>query len=341
MKLRKVGLVVAAGLAVFALSACGKSAKDTVVSSSQTLLNAKQLESSSSISMNLSTNAKDVTSDEKFVMTYVNALSLTADTKADNDAKKTETTIGANFNVDGMSMKMSLPIFVDENKNSIYIKAQNIKSLLSLAGGSIDTTPFEKFEGKVIELTGDQLQMNASDSKAFDDKVNQTLSSTLTSLPENQFQKNGNAYSVTLTAKDVQKLILDLANGLKTIKSANITDDQIKQLQDGLKQSNFANSNSSIVLSYTLDGSNIKNEKIVANLVVPNPDNNKETVTFKFTVSSDIKSINQKVNFDFDTSAKNVVSLNDLEQAFMQAESSPSGVLDSGMNKGMSSSSAF
>lgn len=320
MKFGKISLVVAASLSLFALSACGKSAKDTVVSSTETMLNAKQMEASGAISFKFDSNQKGLTAEDKATMEMLKNVSITYDSKSDKDKKQDEITIGANIKTDALKMDLSIPMFMDENKKAFYVKANNLKSILQMAG--IPGDSFAAIDGKVIKLDMDQLgEVDAKESTKIQEKVNKALLDAIKALPEDKFTKEKDVYTAKLTGKDLKSVIEKIFDEVSTLKSFTATKEEAAEFKKELKDADF--DKSSVTVSYTVDGKTIKKQDVSFHVESQNPDNKKETIKFDFDIKSDIKSIDKPIKFTFDTSEKNIVPMAELEKMlseFMMGE---------------------
>ncbi|MBO1625371.1 hypothetical protein [Bacillus arachidis] len=311
MKFGKMGLVVAASLSLFALSACGKSAKETVVSSTESILNAKQMESSGSISFKFDSNVKDMKREDKAAMDMLKNISITVDSKTDKDAKKDEVTIGAKVKTDAMKMDISIPMFMDEGKEALYVKANNVKSLLQLAGVPGDS--FSTLEGKVIKMDMKDLgEVDTKESAKIQEKVQKSLLDAIKALPEDKFTNEKDVYTVKLTGKDLKTVIEKLFDEISTMKNFTGTKQEIADFKKELKDANL--DKSSISLIYTMDGKTIKKQDAVIHVEAKNPENEKETIKFDMNIKSDIKSIDKPIKFTFDTSEKNIVPMDELQK---------------------------
>ncbi|PFD37098.1 hypothetical protein CN285_20740 [Bacillus cereus] len=311
MKFGKMGLVVAASLSLFALSACGKSAKETVVSSTENILNAKQMESSGSISFKFDSNAKDMKTENKAAMDMLKNISITVDSKTDKDAKKDEITIGANIKTDAMKMDISIPMFMDEGKKALYVKANNVKSLLQLAGVPGDS--FSTLEGKVIKMDMKDLgEVDTKESAEIQEKVQKALLDAIKALPEDKFTKEKDVYTVKLTGKDLKTVIEKVFDEMSTMKNFTGTKQEIADFKKELKDVNL--DKSSISLTYTMDGKTIKKQDAAIHVEAKNSKDEKEIIKFDMNINSDIKSIDKPIKFTFDTSEKNIVPMDELQK---------------------------
>ncbi|PFS04277.1 hypothetical protein, partial [Bacillus cereus] len=270
MKFGKMGLVVVASLSLFALSACGKSAKETVVSSTESILNAKQMESSGSISFKFDSNAKDMKREDKAAMDMLKNISITVDSKTDKDAKKDEVTIGANIKTDAMKMDISIPMFMDEGKEALYVKANNVKSLLQLAGVPGDS--FSTLEGKVIKMDMKDLgEVDTTESEKIQEKVQKALLDAIKALPEDKFTNEKDVYTVKLTGKDLKTVIEKVFDEISTMKNFTGTKQEIADFKKELKGANL--DKSSISLTYTMDGKTIKKQDAAIHVEAKDPEN--------------------------------------------------------------------
>ncbi len=306
-----MGLVVAASLSLFALSACGKSAKETVVSSTESILNAKQMESSGSVSFKFDSNAKDMKPEDKAAMDMLKNVSITVDSKTDKDAKKDEITIGANIKTDAMKMDISIPMFMDEGKKALYVKANNVKSLLQLAG--IPGDSFSTLEGKVIKMDMKDLgEVDTKESMEIQAKVQKALLDAIKSLPEDKFTKENDVYTVKLAGKDLKTVIEKVFDEMSKMKNFTGTKQEIEDFKKELKDGNLGKS--SVSLTYTMDGNTIKKQDAVIHIEAKNPKDKNETIKFDVNIHSNIKSIDKPIKFTFDTSEKNIVPMDELQK---------------------------
>ncbi|EJQ37577.1 hypothetical protein IEE_05136 [Bacillus cereus BAG5X1-1] len=311
MKFGKKGLLVVASLSLFALSACGKSAKETVVSSTESILNAKQMESSGSISIKLDSNAKDMKPEDKAAIDMLKNISITVDSKTDKDAKKDEITIGANIKTDAVKMDISIPMLMDEGKKALYVKANNVKSLLQLAG--IPGDSFSTLEGKVIKMDMKDLgEVDTKESTKIQEKVQKSLLDAIKALPEDNFTKEKDVYTVKLTGKDLKAVIEKVFDEMSTMKNFTGTKQEIADFKKELEGANLGKS--SVSLIYTMDGTTIKKQDAAIHFEAKNPKDEKETFKFDMNIHSDIKSIDKPIKFTFDTSEKNIVPMDDLQK---------------------------
>lgn len=320
MKFGKMGLVVAASLSLFALSACGKSAKETVVSSTETMLNAKQMEASGKISFKFDSTQKGLTAEDKAAMEMLKNVSITYDSKSDKEKKQDEVTIGANIKTDALKMDLSIPMFMDENKKAFYVKANNLKSILQMAG--IPGDSFAAIDGKVIKLDMDQLGAeDVKESAKLQEKVNKALLDAIKALPEDKFTKEKDVYTAKLTGKDLKSVVEKIFDEVSTLKEFTATKEEAAEFKKELDDADF--DKSSVTVSYTLDGKTIKKQDVSFHVEASNPENKKETIKFDFDIKSDIKSIDKPFKFTFDTSEKNIVPQAELEKMigeFMMGE---------------------
>lgn len=311
MKFGKKGLLVVASLSLFALSACGKSAKETVVSSTESILHAKQMESSGSISFKIDSNVKDMKTEDKMAMDMLKNISITVDSKTDKDAKKDEITIGANVKTDALKMDMSIPMLMDEGKKALYVKANNVKSLLQLAG--IPGDSFSTLEGKVIKMDMKDLgEVDTKESTEIQEKVQKALLDAIKALPEDKFTNEKDVYTVKLTGKDLKTVIEKVFDEMATMKNFTGTKQEIADFKKELKDADF--DKSSLSLTYTMDGKTIKKQDAIIHFEVKNPKDEKETFKFDMKINADIKSIDKPIKFTFDTSEKNIVPMDELQK---------------------------
>lgn len=329
MKFGKKGLLIAASLSLFALSACGKSAKETVVSSTESILNAKQMESSGSISFKFDSNVKDMKPEDKAAMDMLKNVSITVDSKTDKDAKKDEITIGANIKTDAMKMDVSIPMFMDEGKKALYVKANNVKSLLQLAG--IPGDSFSKLEGKVIKMDMKDLgEVDTKESMEIQAKVQKALLDAIKALPEDKFTKEKDVYTVKLTGKDLKTVIEKVFDEMSKMKNFTGTKQEIEDFKKELKDGNLGKS--SVSLTYTMDGDTIKKQDAAIHVEVKNPKDKNEEIKFDMNINSKIKSINKPIKFTFDVSEKNIVSMEELQK--MIGEFMSQSMMNGGMDGG-------
>ena len=313
MKFGKISLVVAASVSLFALSACGKSAKDTVISSTESILNAKQMESSGSISFKFDSNTKDMTAEDKAALEMLKNVSITYDSKSDKDAKKEEATIGAKIKTDAMSMDLSIPFLLDEGKETLYVKANNLKSILGMVGIPAET--FAKVDGKVIKLEMKDLGESAVDTKEsakIQEKVNTALLDAIKALPEDKFTKEKDVYTAKLTGKDLKSVIEKVFDEVSKMKNFEATKQEIADFKKELKDADL--DKSSISLTYTMDGKTVKKQDVAIHIEGQDSKDKKETVKFDIDIKSDIKSIDKPIKFTFDTSEKNIVPMEELQK---------------------------
>ncbi|PGK51293.1 hypothetical protein CN918_26240 [Priestia megaterium] len=330
MKVKKLSLVLAAGVTVFSLAACGKPVKETVISSTESLYNAKQMESDSSVKFTLTSTSKEFNTQNKDNIDMLKGLSLNVHSMSDKDAKKEQADIKAELKADGASVAFELPLYMNSKTQKVYTKLDNLGSLLSMAGMEADA--LSSVKGKVVDLTSGAAQTadlaSVTDNEKLQKVSNKVFLDLLNKLPEEQFAKDKedkNKVSVTLKQKDVNSLINTYMDEAAKIKDSGITKDQVKQVKDGLKAMNMKDSK--IVITYTLKDDVVKNQHVDLKFTIKNQDNEKEYITLGIVVDTKVKSLNKKVKFDFNVQKNKVVTTEEVMGLFIpQAEDATSTV---------------
>lgn len=219
--------------------------------------------------------------------------------------------IGANIKTDAMKMDISIPMLMDEGKKALYVKANNVKSLLQLAG--IPGDSFSTLEGKVIKMDMKDLgEVDTKESTKIQEKVQKSLLDAIKALPEDNFTKEKDVYTVKLTGKDLKAVIEKVFDEMSTMKNFTGTKQEIADFKKELEGANLGKS--SVSLIYTMDGKIIKKQDAAIHFEAKNPKDEKETFKFDMNIHSDIKSIDKPIKFTFDTSEKNIVPMDELQK---------------------------
>jgi len=325
MKVKKLSLVLAAGVTVFSLAACGKPVKETVISSTESLYNAKQMESTSTVKFTLSSTSKDFNKTYKDNINMLKGLSLNVHTLSDKDAKKEQADIKAKMKMNGASVAFELPLYMDTKNQKVYSKLDNLGSLLSMAG--MEASTLDPVKGKVVDLTSGASEStelaSVTDNEKLQKVSNKVFLDMLNKLPEEQFSKNKddkNIVAVKIKQKDFNSFISSYLNEIVKIKDSGVTKDQAKQIKDSIKAMNMKDSE--IVIEYTLKDGVVTNQKAALAFTIKNPDNGKESVTLGIAVDTKVKSLNKKVNFDFKVQKDKVVTMEEVMGLFTQVTSS-------------------
>lgn len=313
MNFRKFGLAVVTSVSVFALAACGQSAKDVVIDTTKTLQEAKQLDTSTKIAIDLDTNVKDLFSvEDKEAIELLKGMALTVDSKVDKELKKEEATVGLKAELEGINVDVKLPILYDGKAEKLYFKADSISAFLNILELE-DVAALEPLKGKIVELDAASAGVTDKEAEKLQKDAEKLLLDTLNSLPEKQFEKNKDTYTATITGKDFTKLVndyIDLAAKLdETVDAATLK----AQWKEASAEANL--DKTKVVYEYVLDGKKVKEQNVKVELHVKDPESD-EFMKITLKVNSKINSINKEVKFTINPTKSNIAPQADVENAF-------------------------
>lgn len=296
---------------VLALAACNKpTPKEKLIDGYETLMNANQLESTSTVSMNLEIDGAGP--EDQQILQILNDAELTVHAVQDKEAEKTEATIKAHAQMAPFSFDIEIPYHMDLKNQKMYLNADSLIENFAMFAPQI-TMITDQIKGKLIELDLNDPELNSGLNHVDVNEMNRILSEklneTLNNKGESSFTENEDLITITFTDEEFKELVMEMALAInqELPESEKMTD---QELQDELNTVFENISFNTLTITNTFDGDMIKSQQAEIEITV---DLEGQTGTLTLVMDTTYDKINEEVTFTMDPSTAETIPMEELE----------------------------
>lgn len=311
VKIRNLFVVGVVGLSVLLLGGCGKTPKEQFLSATNDVLEAKQLETKNTVSVDLDTSLKGMLEEYKIVLGVLKQTKMQYDSKKDVTNGKEEAKVNITTKTESMSREINLPILLDLQQGKSYIKSDSITSLFSFMG--IPNEAFSSFKGKILEWDIQEDILKWEDGKKLNQQFKSLVEKELQSLPEKNYKKEKNTVQITLQEKELVKLASQSIDILYQYPFFEFTKEDVKDFKEELSKGILKDS--SLTAVYTFQGNHLKKQTFKLNVNIPIEEEGFGGIKGTIKLEREIVSTNKPFASTFDyTSKENIIPFSEVEK---------------------------
>lgn len=294
------------------LAACGQPPEEKLTNGFDTLLNAKQLESNSTISMNLEFEGLSPEEEQEMQM-FLDALKnaeINMHAVKDNEAEKAEATISLHAEMAPLSFDIELPYHIDLKNQVMYLNADSLIENFALMMPELAMFS-DQIQGKLIKMDLNDPEL-ASD---FDnlpeetmDKINEVFMASIENLGEDDIKEEEDTLTISFgneEIKDIAKEVLTLINN-EMEESDQISEEELNEQLEIIFETITVND---LTIESTFDGDTIQSQKINIDVTLEEAG---ETMKFNFVIDTTYDKINEEVTFTIDPESAESISIEEL-----------------------------
>ncbi|MBH0228916.1 hypothetical protein [Halobacillus yeomjeoni] len=302
--MKKVITIFTLTAILFALSACGKTAKETYLEAHSNLMEADSYQTTSTINLNVETAEIEGMPEAQMVVGLLNNAEITAETTVDEKKQITETVIHLKTMQGPMSFELDIPVQMNMENQNMYIKTETIKQAMTMFP-IVPMSQEMEFESEYVILDSEEFNMKEENQQQ------KQIEEMMKSVSEENFNEEDGQVTMKMEGgqvKDFVRTFLSSALSENGQMPKGMTEGDI---EEGLKAIQFKE----LSVKSELDGSQLKKEEVSVGFSVKESG---QEGAFQLDVKNEYENIGEDVSFQMNPTEENTMTQKQLEEKFNQ-----------------------
>lgn len=299
-------------MAIFILSACGTTAKETYTEAHQGLLDAQTYEVASTVSVNLTADDGLHDPEVQMILDLLNNAEIAVETRVDMEKEISEVVLYLTTNQGPVSFNLDIPMHVNMKEEKVYIQTDTISDALSMF---LPVAADFTFEKEFIELDI-STDLDVEEQEKLEQQMYEQVNELLHTVPEENFEEMDGVITLDLEGEQVRQLIVSLVESALEQSGEILEDTDKQELENELEKIEINN----FSIEAQIENGKMKSEDITFSLAGGEAG---EKLTIELAVNNDYKSIDENIEFTMEPTKDNAMTQEELEeqisQVFMQS----------------------